>query len=98
MLVAIVVGRKLEGVRPSLEDEVDDVHRRASRSRKISEVITTTPIDDDSVEFRISARGGHATFFISPWTSRRYCRGPVRSTCGFGDWRRCSGARGLSEP
>ena len=33
------------------------------------------------VDWRISSRGGHATFFISPRTSERYWRGPVRSVC-----------------
>ena len=56
------------------------------------------PFFGELVEFMISARGGHATFFISPCTSRRYVRGPVRSTCGFTDWRLCSGVRGRSAP
>src|SRR2546423_15658300 len=65
---------------------------------KISDVITTRPMTTTSVVLKISWRGGHATFFISPRTSERYCTGPVRSVCGPDGAGRRSGRAGRSAP
>src|SRR5205823_3989398 len=96
LLAVVVVRGKLEGLDHHLNTK-STTWTAAQSYTKISVVITTRPISTTSEEFRISARGGHATFFISPRTSPRYCPGPVRSTCGFGADRR-SGARGRSDP
>src|SRR5829696_121162 len=66
-------------------------------------VITTTAMSTMIVEFTTSFLVGHATLRNSPFTSPRYCLGPIFSRLGAADGARRfppldAGALGLSVP